>query len=136
MTAKFFIDSNVWLYAFANDDPVRMSIAQSFIDEHVCNGSLFVSWQILNEVGCNLLKNGIADRIAFGMVERIRLACVTVNFSPDLLFEAFELRQRHSVSFWDSLVIAAAILADCDTLVSEDMQDGKRFGRLVVRNIF
>ena len=40
------------------------------------------------------------------------------------------------VSFWDSLVIAAALEAGCDTFASEDMQDGMKFGNVIVRNIF
>jgi len=136
MNGRVFVDSNVWLYAFAINDPERMSLAQGFINKNVASGSLFVSWQIINEVGYNLLKKGVADRVAFEMVERIRISCTVVDFSAELLSRAFELRQNHSLSYWDSLVVSAAQEADCEILASEDMQNCKLFGRLVIRNIF
>jgi predicted nucleic acid-binding protein len=47
------------------------------------------------------------------------------------------IEAKYLVSYWDALVIAAAVVAGCDTLYSEDMQDGQVFeNRLTVRNPF
>jgi predicted nucleic acid-binding protein len=136
MTARCFVDSNVWLYFFLKDDSRKKDLANEFINVRAGQGLLFVSWQVLNEVWGNLLKKGRSDAVAYGMVEYMLRSCMVVDFSFEMLKRAHELRQGHSVSFWDSLVVAAALEAKCDFLVSEDMQDGKWFGTLRVRNLF
>ena len=49
---------------------------------------------------------------------------------------ATELAARHSVSIWDAFIVQAAIEAGCDTLFSEDLQAGRRFGPVTVVNPF
>jgi len=136
MTGRYFVDSNVWLYLFTEDDAGKRDTADTFFREHAGTDAMFVSWQIVNEVWSNLLRKEKSEVVARGMAERILRSCELVDFSFDLLLRAHNLRSHHAVSFWDSLVVAAALAADCDCLVSEDMQDGKRFDSLAVRNIF
>jgi len=136
MTGRYFVDSNIWLYLFTNDDLGKKNMVKAFLDELIGTGSLYVSWQIFNEVWSNLLKKGVDRTETLAMAKHIRESSEVVDFSFDLLVRAHDLRSRHAISFWDSLVVAAAMAADCGTLVSEDMQDGKRFDGLLVRNIF
>jgi predicted nucleic acid-binding protein len=56
--------------------------------------------------------------------------------TADLVLRAIALHQEHSLSFWDGLIVQAAVDAHCDVLLSEDLQDGRRFGELVIRNPF
>jgi predicted nucleic acid-binding protein len=49
---------------------------------------------------------------------------------------ASRLEEEHSLAFWDALIVEAALRAGARTLLSEDLQDGRRFGELVVRNPF
>ncbi len=49
---------------------------------------------------------------------------------------ALEIAARYGYRIYDSLVIAAALEASCDTLFSEDMQDGQKIGNLTIRNPF
>ncbi|HEY4019236.1 MAG TPA: hypothetical protein VGM75_11150 [Pseudonocardiaceae bacterium] len=46
------------------------------------------------------------------------------------------LTEEHSVSFWDALIIEAALRANASRLLSEDLQHGRKFGDLVVENPF
>jgi predicted nucleic acid-binding protein len=57
-------------------------------------------------------------------------------FSIDLLKSALELKERCRYSFYDSLIIAAALEADCDLLYSEDLHHGQQIGRLRIVNPF
>jgi predicted nucleic acid-binding protein len=136
MTGRSFIDSNVWVYLFIDEDTTQQRIAGDFLLSKKETGGLFISWQVVNEVWNTLLKKQVPDKKAREMVEHTLQSCELVDFSYALIVSAHDLRTRHSVSFWDSLVVAAALAADCDVLVSEDMQDGKKFGRLRVKNIF
>jgi predicted nucleic acid-binding protein len=58
------------------------------------------------------------------------------NFSNEIIMSAFSLREKYSLSFWDSIIISSALNSNCNILVSEDMQDGLRIGNMVINNIF
>ena len=64
------------------------------------------------------------------------LTWTVVANSGKLLTDAIELQQKSKLSFWDSLVVQAAIDAECTALYSEDLSDGQRFGPVVVANPF
>jgi len=134
MIEKCFVDSNVWVYLLADDDPVKKMQAGQLLSRV---RHKVVSWQIVNEVCANLIrKKGKSETLVRHAIDYMCQSCEVVNFSLPLLEAASDLRLKHGVSFWDSLVIAAALEAGCDTFASEDMQDGQKFGRMTVRNIF
>jgi len=59
-----------------------------------------------------------------------------LEIGPDLIEEAWSWQDGHPLSFWDALIVAAADRQSCDVLLSEDLQDGYRFGTLTVLNPF
>jgi predicted nucleic acid-binding protein len=59
-----------------------------------------------------------------------------ISSSPALVIEALRLRGMHQLAWYDSLIVAAAIQARCTVLYSEDLQQGRRFGDLLVENPF
>ena len=91
---------------------------------------------MLVEVGANLLKKGrltepqIRERLA-GLLACARLVAV----DGPIAFSASRLREVHHVSYWDSLIIAAALESGCSELWSEDLQHGRVVeGRLTIVN--
>jgi len=63
--------------------------------------------------------------------------CEVVSLDANTIREAIRLAARYQLSHWDSLIIAAALLAGCDTIFSEDFQPGQVFDeRLTVVNPF
>ena len=137
MTGRCFIDSNVWIYLMSDDDLAKKRQAGEFVRDAINSGNATVSWQVVNEVYrtlvCKKNKNEPFVRLT---IELICGSCEIADFSEHMLEIASDLRAHHSVSFWDSLIIAAALESGCDTLISEDMQNGRKFGRMTVRNIF
>ena len=134
MTEKSFVDSNIWIYLFSDDDPVRKAKANEFI---IGTRKKYVSWQIINET-CSVLLHKKRKNETFirFVVDYIYKSCEVVDFNASLLEAASDLRTRYSISFWDSLIVAAALEAECSTLASEDMQHGQQFNGMVIRNIF
>ena len=61
---------------------------------------------------------------------------LAVHSSYPLCGRAIDLMRKYSVSWYDSLIVSAAIEGECDILYSEDLQHGQRFESLVVRNPF
>lgn len=122
---RFFIDTNIWLYAFiSSQDESKSKIAQNLLRTH--HDKLVISTQIINEVCVNLLRKAKMEESAlqqlihsfYGQYEVIKL-------EKDILVSASVLRQRNSLSYWDSVVVAAAMKAGASTLYSEDMQHGQ-----------
>jgi predicted nucleic acid-binding protein len=49
---------------------------------------------------------------------------------------SFALREKYSLSFWDSIIVASALHSNCTVLASEDMQDGLKIDNMIIDNIF
>lgn len=134
---RAFFDSNVFVYAFDNGDPARQGMAQRLIGRHSSTAhALVLSTQVLMET-YNVLtaKKRIAPTDALAAI-RLLMQHEVVAPSADTALRALELAARHGVSAFDSLIVQAALHAGCDTLFSEDLQNGRRFGALQVVNPF
>ena len=129
---KPFLDTNVLVYAALSDDP-RCPTAERLL---AAGGTISV--QVLNEfanVARGKLKWPWPDIEA--TLALVRSRCGRVRDLSVLTHEAaLVLARDHSLSFYDALIVAAAIEAGCDTLFTEDMQHGRKFGNLTIVNPF
>jgi predicted nucleic acid-binding protein len=126
-----FFDTAIVVYAFT-DGPKQTAARLALADGGV------VSVQVLNEFA-NVMHR--KNRRAWPEIEAA-LAVVCIRF-PDvrpLTLEtqgaALGLAREHGLSFYDALIVAAALEAGCDMLFSEDLQDGRAFGGLTIINPF
>ena len=130
MTA--FFDTNILVYAFATDERKR-AIAQDVL----ASGGV-ISVQVVNEFANVLRKK---QRLDWPSIEGA-LAVVERRFGTirPLTLEthraALPFARFAGIGIYDALIVAAAIEAGCDRLLSEDLQHGRRFGDLVVQNPF
>ena len=114
-----FLDSNVLVYAFTTD--VRASRAQQLLER-----GCLINVQILNEFA-NVARRKL--RMSWTelteALEDIRTLCPTIaSVTIDTHSAGLERAQRHGLSVFDGLVVAAALEAGCATLWSEDMHHG------------
>jgi predicted nucleic acid-binding protein len=137
MTNRLFIDTNVWVYALSNKGDRREALAREFI-ESINNDSVpVVSYQVVNETIHVLKKFGKHESDLRQIAERMFEICEVTGFSRNVALLASELREAISVSYWDSHIVASALLAACDFLISEDLQEGTIIrDTLKVKNIF
>jgi predicted nucleic acid-binding protein len=133
---KPFFDSNVLVYALSNDGDARSGLAQRLLAAQGRSGRLVLSVQVLLETYNVLTRKKRADpAVALAAVRLFsRHEIVAPSASSALL--ALELAARHGLSAWDALIVQAALDAGCDTLFSEDLQAGRRFGGLEVVDPF
>ena len=123
---SFFMDSNIWLYAFAEkaEDSVTNEKRRIAIELTQQSG-IVISFQVINEVCVNAIKKlSFTAEETLELIEDFYNGCIVIESSRGLSFRATELRTKYQISFWDSLVVAAAIQAEVLTLYSEDMQNG------------
>ena len=119
----FFLDSNIWLYALSDEDDEKAATARRLINE--LGGSILFTTQSINEVCKNLKKkSSVSEREIQRLISSFFINYKLVEIDEETLIFASEIRERHSFSFWDSLIVSSAFVGNADILYSEDMQDG------------
>jgi predicted nucleic acid-binding protein len=130
--AERFFDTNVLLYLLSGDD------TKADCAENELSAGGILSVQVLNEfasVASRKLKMSIAD--IREMLSTIRTVCKVVPIGEETHDLGLQIAERHGLSVYDAMIVAAALMAGCKTLVSEDLQDGQIFeGTLKIQNPF
>ncbi|MBM4355031.1 MAG: PIN domain-containing protein [Deltaproteobacteria bacterium] len=138
MTVRTFVDTNILVYAEDADAGHKFSRANERVRELWQSGDGVVSIQVLQELFVTLtrkLGKPMTHREAKTVVEEY-LAWRVVENNGALLVDAMRLASAAKLSFWDAMVVQAALSAGCELLLSEDLQHGRRFGKLRVENPF
>ena len=130
MKDKIFIDTNVFVYAYLENPNKKedyekhlkaKELLRSFtIDDIVC-----ISTQVCNEYYSALLKNKIENSdiqsSLYNLVQMVNVASISKN----TVLQSFEIKNRYSFSYWDSLILSSALENDCNIIYSEDMQNAQ-----------
>ena len=138
MTEKFFVDTNVFVYLYDATNSAKQAIAADWIERLWRDQSGRTSVQVLNELYVTLLRK-MARKMPTEQAWEVVQALTEWNPQPvdkDMLLHAREVERRYRISWWDSLIVAGAQLQDCDVLLTEDLQCGMTFDRVVVQNPF
>jgi predicted nucleic acid-binding protein len=133
MPAKDFLDTHVLIYAVAKNDP-RASKAEALL----ASGGI-VSIQSLNEfVSVARRKLAMSWKEVREFLNLILILCPDpIPISIDTHRAALAIAEKYGYSIYDALVASAALEAGCNTLYSEDFQDGQIIDRqLTIRNPF
>lgn len=135
MPGKTFIDSNVAIYVYSEDEAEKKGLAESLLRG---GARPWISTQVLSELANVLRRKFKLDYpdIAAAVAE-VRAACDVHVVTPETIALALQLGTRYGHSYYDSLILAAALECGADTLVSEDMQHGLMIeSRLTLKNPF
>jgi predicted nucleic acid-binding protein len=125
MSDSIFVDSNLWLYAFVLRPGEESKHTRALPLVEAMN-RYTISTQVVSEVSSNLLrKAGMAENEVLDIVEGFYRRCRIINTGLECHRTASRLRSVYQLSFWDSLIVAAALEAGCNVLHSEDMQHGQ-----------
>jgi predicted nucleic acid-binding protein len=136
IAVRSLLDTNLLVYADAADEPAKQRQALALITALRTDGSAVLSTQVLQEfVNVALRKLSlpqalIRERIAF--YRRFEM----VPASADVIAGALDLHVLHSLSFYDALIVQAAVVSGCQRVLSEDMQHGAVYGGVRIENPF
>ncbi len=136
---KFFLDTDVFVYAADQGYPAKARRAQDLIAEGTESRRGVVSYQVFQElVNVTLRKfaRPIQPADLHRYLETVFRSLTVVHSSMPLYEEALRVLDRYRLSWCDSLIVAAALETDCGVLYSEDFQNGQRFGSMHVINPF
>lgn len=133
-----FVDTNILVYAEDKTAGQKHVLARNLVVKLWNDADGVLSVQVLQELYVTLTRKvgkPLSSDKALAIVQEY-LSWVVVDNTPKLLVAAVGLQQRAQLSFWDALVVQAALDAGCDRLYSEDLNAGQKFGPLVVVNPF
>lgn len=133
-----FVDTNVLVYAEDGAAGRKQELAKRLVIDLWNERDGVLSVQVLQELYVTLTRKvgrPLAAAKALAIIEEY-LAWVVVENTTGLLVDAVRLQERSRISFWDALVVQAAVEAGCDRLYSEDLNAGQRFGSVLVVNPF
>ena len=139
MRAEYFLDTNILVYSFDDRAPTKRDIAQTLIAQALRLGRGVVSWQVVQEF-LNVARHkweepmttGDANEYLSGTLEPL----CSVFPSANLWRSALSLQAHSQYRFYDSLIVAAALQSGAKILYSEDLQAGRHFGDLEIKNPF
>ena len=136
---RFFLDTNVFVYTFDQGSPVERAKARELVELALTTGMGVVSHQVIQEF-LNVATRkfavplGAADSLAY--LEGVFAALWRVSPTVALYARALEIQEMSNYSFYDSLIVASALISGCSVLYSQDLQHGRRFDSLTVVDPF
>jgi len=139
MSDKYFLDSNIVVYSLDRVDPVKHRRARELVTSAATKKTGVISYQVVQEFlnvairkfGTTFLRPDLEN-----FLRTVLIPMMAVPSSPRLFLDALGLQGENQLSWYDSLIVAAAIEARCKILYSEDLQHGRKFGNLVIENPF
>ena len=133
-----FIDTNILIYAYDDSEGKKHSIAKNVVADLWRQGTGLLSTQVLQEF-YNVATRKLKPPMPYARARKLVASYsnwVSMNTDPQLLVSASLLQENHRLQWWDALILESALRSGATTLLSEDMQDGRKFGMLSVRNPF
>lgn len=127
----FFLDTNILIYANTNQDETKQGVAQRLVS----SGDAITSAQTLNEF-CNVLRRKFPDKFAEveAVLQDIQVDVDVVPLTAEMTKRAIAISKRYLLSFYDSLILAAASEYGCSAVLSEDLQHGFKLETETVNN--
>jgi predicted nucleic acid-binding protein len=136
MTAQYFVDTNILLYA-GSQDPQDGKKKIAAIDL-VKRPGMGISAQVLQEyyeVAYRKRRLGLEHHEVLRTLRLLALKPV-VPVTSSLVIEAAQISERYKISYWDSAIIAAAAVLGCKTLYTEDLNHDQSYEGIRVVNPF
>ena len=136
MASRSFIDTNVLIYAEANDEPVKQRAALALLKQLFEEATCVLSTQVLQEY-CNVALKKLKlpahhVRAQLDLFEQFEV----VQITPAIIRIGLDLHQTRSLAFFDAIMVATAQTAGCAVLLSEDLNTGEIMASVRMANPF
>lgn len=139
MSDRYFLDTNVFVYSLEGGASAKARRASHLVREAITTRNGIVSYQVVQEffnVAFRRFTPAMTSMEAEQYLATVFRPLLAVHSSHALCAEALRVRNRYRLSWYDSLIIAAALEAGCRVLYTADLRDGQKFGDLGIENPF
>jgi predicted nucleic acid-binding protein len=139
MSGRFFLDTNIFVYTFDRNARTKATKAVSLIRKAADAGEGVVSYQVVQEF-FNVAFRRFSPAMTTAEAEQYLITVfrplLAVHSSPALYLSALRIKAEYRIGWYDSLIVAAALEANCAILYTEDLQDGSEIETLQIQNPF
>lgn len=138
MNGKVFVDTNVLIYAHDLDAGAKRTIASAILKELWSTRLGILSTQVLQEFYVNVTRKIPSPLSPAVAREIVRSYCVwpVEVLKPEMVLRASDIEERHHLSFWDALIVTAALTGHAAKILSEDLHPGKAIEGILIENPF
>ena len=138
MNGKVFLDTNILLYAHDRDAGDKYEIANAIVKEHWENKTGVISNQVLQEFYINVTRkiNPPLSPAQAREILRIYSCWQMGEISANEIIRASEIEENNRISFWDALIIVAALEAKVEKILTEDLNPGQKIEGINIENPF
>jgi len=136
MSGKVFVDTNILIYAHDLDSGVKHEAAATLLSQLWEEKTGVLSTQVIQEFYVNVTRkipHPLSPAQARGLIDNYFAWPIIIN-GTETIRRASEIEERYHLSFWDALIIAAAIQANADRVASEDFSAGVMIEGLLIVN--
>ena len=132
--AKYFIDTNILIYANDKKDRSKQIKAARLITDLMKSGQGVLSTQVFQEYAhVALSKLGQTEEVVLRQLHLLEHMEV-IQQSPAMIRRAVEIKKTYNINFWDACIVANAKYAECDTIYSEDLNTGQFYSGIRIEN--
>jgi predicted nucleic acid-binding protein len=139
MSGRFFLDTNLFVYTFDSKAPSKAKRAAQLIRRAADTGEGIISYQVVQEF-FNAAFRRFPQPMTVAEAEQYLITVLrpllAVHSSPALYVEGLRISEKYKVSWYDSLIVAAALEGGCEKLYSEDFQHGQKMEGMRIENPF
>jgi predicted nucleic acid-binding protein len=137
MSARVFVDTNILIYAHDLDAAEKHQIAKDIVQDLWKQRTGCLSMQVLQEFYVNVIRkiaSPLSKKAARAVVSTYLIWCVET--SSEEISAAFHIEDEARIGFWDALIVAAAVKAGADRILTEDLNAGQTISGLLIENPF
>jgi predicted nucleic acid-binding protein len=138
MKGRIFLDTNILVYANDRTQKEKQESAKRIIADGIISENLVLSAQVISEFFVTITSKIKVPLLKIEARNQIlllkNLEIVEIDFS--LILSAIEILNEFKFSYWDSLIIAAALKSKCDIIYSEDLNRGQKIHTVKIENPF
>ncbi len=139
MRDKYFLDTNIFVYSFSSEDKDKRLKSHDLITNALANRYGCISYQVIQEfinVATRKFVTALTIADCRKYLSSVLVPLCEIYSGEWLYFQALEISERWKYSFYDSLIITAAISAECSVIYTEDLQHGQKIQDLEIINPF
>ena len=139
MNDKFFIDTNILIYSFDKYDLKKQIKAKEIISNALNYYNGCISYQVIQEflnVATQKFETPLTKNDCYKFMTDVLEPLCEIFSSIELYKDALEIKEGWQYSFYDSLIISAALRVNCNILYTEDLQHEQRIRDLIIINPF
>jgi predicted nucleic acid-binding protein len=134
MSDRIFLDTNILVYAHSDTEPAKKKIVETIIEKHE---KLVISTQVLNEfINVMHKKRGVPLKMLVAAIRELSENFTVVQITVHTIEQALHIASQHNYSYFDSLMLSAALEHNCSIIYTEDMHHTHTLNTLKIQNPF